>query len=233
MAEKRKTKSKSKSRPKYRWKEYGRYELERPRPFKIATEKIKSKIKKPYKPAGLKQLLVALCGIALIAVFVILTFMFVLSPKLGFLEPGADAWNLFGLVPGLSTAGYKMVELDVMVGEEAGVVTLTAGCKRIVAYVEAHQAESIYRGINKEYIDRPNAHDITADLLREFNIDVILVKVTEIRDGSFYGKIIMKKGNKIASLDARPSDATAIAVRVGAPVYVKNELLEDYGEEIC
>ena len=137
------------------------------------------------------------------------------------------------VIPELFTYGYSQVTIDASVDNEGGVVTLTSGCRQIRAHVEASQAESIYTGINGIVSPRPNAHDIVADAFNNLGIEVLMVKVTDMRNQTFYGKIIVKNGNRVASLDARPSDATAIAVRMHVPVYVKTQLLEENGEKIC
>lgn len=151
----------------------------------------------------------------------------------GFGKSPSDSGGLVVFLPQLLTRGYSAVEIEVMSDENIGIVTLTAGCERLTAYVEPDQAESIYRGINKMFVDRPNAHDIAIDAFDNFGIEVIMVRINEVLDNAFHGNLILKKGNKIVNLDARPSDATAIAVRAGAPIYVKNELFETDGEKIC
>ena len=136
-------------------------------------------------------------------------------------------------IPELFTYGYSQVTIDASIDNEGGVVMLTSGCRQIHARVEPAQAESIYNGINGIVSPRPNAHDIVTDAFNNLGIEVLMVKVTDMRNQTFYGKIIVKNGNRIASLDARPSDATAIAVRMHVPVYVKTQLLEENGEKIC
>jgi len=137
------------------------------------------------------------------------------------------------IIPELFTYGYSQVAIDAGMDNEGGIVTLTSGCRQIRAHVEPAQAESIYTGIEGIVNPRPNAHDIVADAFNNLGIEVLMVKVTELRNQTFYGKIILRNGNRIASLDARPSDATAIAVRMHVPVYVKTQLLEENGEKIC
>jgi bifunctional DNase/RNase len=141
--------------------------------------------------------------------------------------------ELFVILPNLITDDYAKVEIDVAYDSFQGVVSLTSGCKRIVAYVEPAQAESIYRGINDVYASRPNSHDISVDAFENLDIDIVLVKITEIKDGAFYGKLILRSRNKVVELDARPSDATAIAVRMDAPIYINKALLDQEGEAIC
>ena len=137
------------------------------------------------------------------------------------------------VITDLLTYGYSQVAIDASMDNEGGVITLTSGCRQIRAHVEPAQAESIYTGIEGIVNPRPNAHDIVADAFNNLGIEVLMVKVTDMRNQTFYGKIILRNGNRIASLDARPSDATAIAVRMHVPVYVKTQLLEENGEKIC
>lgn len=137
------------------------------------------------------------------------------------------------IISDLSTTDYKKVSVDATIVNGDGIVILTSGCYRIIAYVENYQANSILMALNNITPPRPNAHDIAADSFKILGIDLLMVKVTELRDNTFYGKIILRSGNKVASLDARPSDATAIAIRMGAPIFVKEDLLKEYGEYFC
>lgn len=149
-----------------------------------------------------------------------------------YLAFGGSAGSVLN-IPELSTYGYSQVLVDAGMDSEGGVITLTSGCQQIRAHVEAAQAESIYNGMMGIVSPRPNAHDIAADAFRNLGIEVLMVKVARVENQTFYGRIVLKDGNRIASLDARPSDATAIAVRMQVPIYVKDELLENNGMNIC
>ncbi|MEM5855385.1 MAG: bifunctional nuclease family protein, partial [Candidatus Aenigmatarchaeota archaeon] len=138
------------------------------------------------------------------------------------------------LLPQLSTKGFSKVEsVETNVLGNTGSVSLKADCYELMATVEASQAESIQRGIDKIYVSRPNAHDIAKDVFQSFGIEVLMVKITELRDSSFYSKLILKQGNTIVELDARPSDAMAIALRVNASIYVNSTLLKEVGRKVC
>jgi bifunctional DNase/RNase len=183
----------------------------------------------PFGRIGTRGKLFLLC-LAVVAAAAAYAYLY--RPEL--LNVGsASSGSIFTLIPELSTDGYKLASVDVAYDSQNGVVSLTSGCRRIVAFVERDQAESIYRGINRIIAERPNAHDIMVDSMRDFGIEVVMAKVTDLQNSSFYGSIILRQGNTVSNLDARPSDATAIAVRVGAPVYVKSELFDSEGEEIC
>ncbi len=133
----------------------------------------------------------------------------------------------------LSTSGYMKTAVDAGVVENNGIVTLTTECYQLVANTEAVQAESITNGIAKKIVFRPNTHDLMRDALDNMGIEIVMVKITDLKNTTFYGKLILKQGNRIVSLDSRPSDGIALAVRTGADVYLKEELMKAQGKYIC
>ena len=138
------------------------------------------------------------------------------------------------ILPELSTSGFSKVEkIETATLGSSGAVSLKADCYDLTASVEASQAESIQRGLDKTYVARPNAHDIVADAFKSLGIEVLMVKVTELKENSFYSKLILRQGNTILSLDARPSDAIAIALRLNSSIYVNSTLLKEVGRKIC
>jgi len=138
------------------------------------------------------------------------------------------------ILPELSTSGFSKVEkIETATLGNLGAVSLKTDCYELTASVEASQAESIQRGIEKSYVARPNAHDIVADAFNSLGIEVLMVKVTELKENSFYSKLILRQGNIVVSLDARPSDAIAIALRTNSSIYVNSTLLKEVGKKIC
>ena len=137
------------------------------------------------------------------------------------------------IITGLSTAGYEQVVVDAALVNGYGIVGLESECYQLIANVEGYQAESIIAGLEGIVPERPNSHDIVVDAFNNLGIEVLMVKITDAKNDTFYGNIILRNGNRIASLDARPSDATAIAVRMNVPIYVKEEVMKEYGEYIC
>ena len=123
------------------------------------------------------------------------------------------------------------LKVNVTVAED--LVLLTSGCLQISAQTSREQLLSIQAALEGVQLSRPNAHDIFMHTLNEFNIKVLAVKVESVREESYISKIIIQQGNKILNMDARPSDAIAIALRVNAPIYVKKSLFADYGKSIC
>lgn len=129
--------------------------------------------------------------------------------------------------------GYTRVNVEAQAINNYGIVQLTGNCFRIIAYTEPWQARSIENGLRGKVDVRPNCHDITKEILDLFGIKVIALKINEVRNNTYIGELILQQGNKVLSLDVRPSDGTAIALRENAPIYIKNELLEKYGKRIC
>ncbi len=74
---------------------------------------------------------------------------------------------------------------------------------------------------------RPMTHDLIRDLLEMLGITVERVTITELRDRTFYAEIQMRAGETVHTLSSRPSDAIALAVRLGTPIFANEEVLED------
>ena len=137
-------------------------------------------------------------------------------------------------IPDLSTTGYSKVDkIDVFVLQDVGVIRLYSGCYEITAYTEKQQAESIHEAITGKQSFRPNIHDLFADTIKGFGMKVLMVKIVDLKNNTYMGRIIIKNDGKIMSLDCKPSDGTAIALRVGAPIYIKDSLLTSQGKYIC
>lgn len=167
-----------------------------------------------------------LCILLLIVVFALATYIF--WPK-EFVETFQEV-----VLPELSTSGFSKVEsIEAESIGDSGIVLLRSGCYELTANVEAVQAESIKRGLEKTFAPRPNAHDIAKEVFNFFGIELLMVKITELRENAYYSKMILRQGNTILNLDARPSDATAIAVRTGSPIYINSTLLKQVGKKVC
>lgn len=136
-------------------------------------------------------------------------------------------------LPQLSTIGYVQVQPQAFVQENTGIVTLRNECWELTAYTSVDQATSIAMGLEGKIEFRPLTHDLMRSIFDYFGIKVLMVKIVDIQNNTFIGTIILQKGSKVLSLDSRPSDGIAIAVRHGVPIYIKQELLENYGRKIC
>ncbi len=143
----------------------------------------------------------------------------------------ADAGSGMADIPQLSLEGFSRVSIELY--PEAFSILLASGCRQLSMVTSQEQIYSISMGMEKAMGMRPLPHDLIGNMIGEFGIEVLMVKVESMREGTYYAKLILKQGNKILNMDSRPSDAIAIAVRTGSLVYVRNELLEQYGSDIC
>ncbi|MFH0711155.1 MAG: bifunctional nuclease family protein [Candidatus Aenigmatarchaeota archaeon] len=139
------------------------------------------------------------------------------------------------VLPSLSTTGLVRLNIEVDATGTDGVVIMTGGCYKVVATVERGQAISILDGMNDVVGVRPNVHDLFRDTLNALDAKMLMIKITDVKEDVYISKMIVRKGNTLLSLDARPSDAIAIAVRTNyhVPVYMNQTLLEKMGTKIC
>lgn len=93
-------------------------------------------------------------------------------------------------------------------------------------HIDAMQAIAIAAGRSRESLERPLTHDLMVSVLELLGATVSRVEVTELRDGTFYALLLLDRSGVTFEVDARPSDALALAVRVGAPIFVAPEVLE-------
>ena len=70
-------------------------------------------------------------------------------------------------------------------------------------------------------------HDLVCDMLSELEAKCVQVSVTELRDNTFFATITLQADGKEIEIDSRPSDALALAVRSGAPIYAAEEVIAE------
>lgn len=133
----------------------------------------------------------------------------------------------------LSTDGYVQVQVSAASDGTQGVVALTGNCYQVTGNTDPWIADAISNGQAGKVNVRPTIYDVTKDAFNALGVKVLMVKVIAVQNSTFIGRLILQQGNTIVSLDSRPSDATAIAVRAGAPVYIKQDLLTTYGQKVC
>lgn len=73
---------------------------------------------------------------------------------------------------------------------------------------------------------RPMTHDLFLDALTNLDAQIDHVYIHDVKDSTFYAKLILKQHNRLIELDARPSDALALAVRQSAPIFMEDDVLE-------
>jgi bifunctional DNase/RNase len=93
-------------------------------------------------------------------------------------------------------------------------------------WVGIYEANAIALEIEKVTTPRPMTHDLIKNLLTGLDTRVHKVVVNELREDTFYAVIWLERDGRIISVDSRPSDALAIALRLDCPIYVEDEVLK-------
>jgi len=92
-------------------------------------------------------------------------------------------------------------------------------------WVGVYEANAIALEIEKVTTPRPMTHDLLKNVLMGFGASVNKVVVSELKDDTFYAVIWAERDGQVVSIDSRPSDALALALRVDCPIFVDDEVL--------
>ena len=106
------------------------------------------------------------------------------------------------------------------------ILKLAKGDKAIPIWIGLLEATSIASALKDIKFDRPMTHDLFKSLIENLNMAVSKVEVCDLRNNTFYAKIYFTSPERNFSMDARPSDAIAIALRFQAPIYVDDKIIE-------
>jgi hypothetical protein len=80
--------------------------------------------------------------------------------------------------------------------------------------------------IEKVAVPRPMTHDLTRNLMRHLNARLERVVISELNDDTFFATLWLRQGDEPLAIDARPSDAIALALRADCPIYVTEEVMQ-------
>jgi uncharacterized protein len=115
-----------------------------------------------------------------------------------------------------------------MVGKQPIVLLKTqSGNKFLPIWIGSNEATAILMKLQGVDTPRPMTHDLLADLVQRLNADVTRVTVTELRENTFIALITLRVDAGEIEIDSRPSDALALAVRVDAPIFADDKVIED------
>ncbi len=93
-------------------------------------------------------------------------------------------------------------------------------------WVGIFEANAIALEIEKTPPSRPMTHDLARNLLLYLNGELERVVITELKDDTFYAVLWVKQGNEQLAVDARPSDAIALALRADCPIFVAEKVMD-------
>ncbi len=102
-----------------------------------------------------------------------------------------------------------------------------AGNRAFPIWIGRPEAESIAAHLNEVRRERPMTHDLTAALVTGLGGLLRRVQITKVAQGTFIAEMHLNRAGTNVIVDARPSDAIAIALRLGAPIFVSESLLDE------
>jgi len=123
---------------------------------------------------------------------------------------------------GLSTSPSSGGAYALVLGE-------VIGNRRLPIIIGAFEAQAIALELEKIQPPRPMTHDLIRDLFNQVAAEVSDILIDELKEGTFFAKIRFSVGGAESQLDCRPSDAVALAVRMGAPIYVAQHVIDEAG----
>ncbi len=88
------------------------------------------------------------------------------------------------------------------------------------------EASAIATELEKISMARPMTHDLMRNILCELSITLERVEVTDLRNNTFYAHLHLRAGGKLHTIDSRPSDAIALALRTDSPIFVAEEVIK-------
>ena len=106
------------------------------------------------------------------------------------------------------------------------------GERYLPIWIGAVEATAIAFALQGIETPRPMTHDLMKDMLSEVNVVVDRILVSELVDQTFYATIRMTANGHTSEVSSRPSDAIALAVRLGTPIFASEEVLEQAGIEL-
>ncbi len=100
------------------------------------------------------------------------------------------------------------------------------GTRLIPIWIGVNEGNAIVYKLQNEKMLRPMTHDLMANIIRTMDIQVEKIMITDLRENTYYAIIDMRDGDKQYAIDSRPSDAIALAVRLDAPIYMSQTVLD-------
>ncbi|MFC6999424.1 bifunctional nuclease family protein [Rufibacter roseus] len=123
---------------------------------------------------------------------------------------------------GLSSSQSQSGSFALVLGEKEG-------SRRLPIIIGMFEAQSIAIQIEKINPTRPLTHDLFKSFAQQMDVSVREIMISDLKEGVFFSKIVCTDGEKEFELDARPSDAIAIGLRFGVPIFTVESVLSEAG----
>ncbi len=105
----------------------------------------------------------------------------------------------------------------------------TNGLRRLPIVIGGFEAQAIAVALENMHPSRPLTHDLMKNFMNAFGVELQEIIINDLQEGIFYSKLICFTANDTVEIDSRTSDALALAVRFGCPIYTYENILESAG----
>ena len=103
------------------------------------------------------------------------------------------------------------------------------GLRRLPIVIGGFEAQAIAVALERMSPSRPLTHDLMKNFMLAFNVELHEVVINDLQEGIFYSKLVCSSENDTVEIDSRTSDALALAVRFGCPIFTFDNILESAG----
>lgn len=103
------------------------------------------------------------------------------------------------------------------------------GLRRLPIVIGGFEAQAIAVALERMQPSRPLTHDLMKNFMLAFNVDLVEVIINDLQEGIFYSKLVCSTENDTVEIDSRTSDAVALAVRFGCPIFTFDNILASAG----
>ncbi len=103
------------------------------------------------------------------------------------------------------------------------------GLRRLPIVIGGFEAQAIAVALERMQPSRPLTHDLMKNFMNAFNVELMEIVITDLQEGIFYSKLVCISEHDTVEIDSRTSDALALAVRFGCPIYTYDNILDNAG----
>ncbi|MFT4202745.1 MAG: bifunctional nuclease family protein [Chitinophagaceae bacterium] len=103
------------------------------------------------------------------------------------------------------------------------------GLRRLPIVIGSFEAQAIAVALERMQPSRPLTHDLMKNFMNAFGVELMEINITDLQEGIFYSKLVCISEKDTVEIDSRTSDAIALAVRFGCPIYTYDHILDNAG----
>ena len=118
------------------------------------------------------------------------------------------------------------IAIDTASGSPIIVLNDKENRKALPIWIGSAEASAIIRKIENIKVLRPMTHDLIIDVVEKTGYEVTRVEINDVEKDTYFSTIFLSNGENEVTIDSRPSDAIAVAIRVEAPIFVSAKVLE-------